>query len=370
MEPQQYRPTLLDLPISVFKTRLENLPEGVTTLRRIVSRESNRPAIDAIRAEPDKAKQKQQKDQLRAFTSVARLHHRKKDTDFTERLAAQWPMVAGDVDKADNPGIDMAELKHHLSRLSYVLLCGYSVRGGLWFVVRLPDPQTPDTLAAHFRYLQQLFSLNFGVTLDRTKGGNPTDLRFVSYDAAPYINDAATVMTKTYDPPKPKPTRPRSFGSGQYSGPDEGELLNRMVRFAEGATEGNRHETLLKAATVAGGYVASGRLDEDNARLALETVASEWPNPTKSGKTIRDGLRYGILKPIYADPPIKPARSRPASHPAPVCSTANPTPERGTAEELSLPSVDYPASWDEPNAPGAVPTIKILTWDAYQRANR
>ena len=381
-----YRPTLLDLPISIFKTRLENLPEGVTTLRRIVSRESNAPAIEAIRAEPDKSRQKELKDQLRAVTSVARLHHRKAATSFADKIAVQWPMLAGDVDKSDNPGINMAELKNKISQLQYVLLCGYSVRGGLWFVVRLPDNQTPETLAGHFRYLQRLFSQQFGVKLDSSKGGNPTDLRFFSYDTTPYLNDAAMVMAKTYTPPKPK-TRP--FHQQDSNGPDGEDgrgLLTRLIRFTERAGEGNRHTTLLKAATVAGGYVAAGRLDEQTAIYGLETVASEWPSFTKSQKTIRDGIKHGQQKPLYAETWSNDYAQ--ATHQAPHQQKQRTAPRQDAPQQprpnntmvidgklihgevLAVDSCDsYPPEWDEPNEPDALPTLKALTFFDWQQKN-
>ena len=316
MDNQQHRPTLLDVPISFFtydhqRGNFANVPAQTTTLRRMVSTKFYRPPVETIRAETDEEIQKELKKQLPAITPVAWLHHRKRDTPFAERIRQQWSLLMGDVDKKDNPGVDMSELKRHISRLPYVLLCAYSVRGGLWFVVRLPDQQTPETLAAHFRYVQKLFSQKFGIKLDTSKGGNPTDLRFVSYDADPYINEAAEVLTGTYTPKPPKP-RPRPVCQNRYSGSDEGTLLTRLVRFAEGATEGNRHETLLKAATTAGGFVAAGRMDEQTAVYALETVASEWPTFSKSQKTIRDGLRYGQQKPLYADaPPPAPRTARP-----------------------------------------------------------
>ncbi|NID11547.1 BT4734/BF3469 family protein [Fibrivirga algicola] len=303
MDNQQHRPTLLDVPISFFeydhqRGNFANVPSQQTTLRRMLTTRHYQEIIVAIRAEPDKGIQAQMKKQLPAIAPVAWLHHRKRDTPFAERIRQQWPLLMGDIDKKDNPGVDMAELKTHLARLPYVLLCGYSVRGGLWFVVRLPDGQTPDTLAAHFRHLQQLFSKIFGIQLDKSKKGNPTDLRFVSYDAAPYMNEAATVMNGTYTPKKMKP-RPVDYS--QFNGQGEEQLLVRLVRFTEAATEGNRHETLLKASIVAGGYVAAQRIREQTAVEALEIVANEWPNPAKSQKTIRDGIRYGLLKPLYAE---------------------------------------------------------------------
>ncbi|MFD2573441.1 BT4734/BF3469 family protein [Spirosoma soli] len=210
MVNEQHRPTPLDVPISFFEynrshERFANVPTQTTTLRRMATTAFYRQIVESIRLEPDEERQKELKKQLPGFTPAAWLRHRKRDTTFDERVRQQWPMLMGDVDKKDNPSVDMAELKKCISRLTYVLTCAYSVRGGLWFVVRLPDHQTPETLAAHFRYVQKLFSTYFGVILDSTKGGNPTHLRFVSYDPEPYINENATVMDKTYTP---KPAAP------------------------------------------------------------------------------------------------------------------------------------------------------------------
>ncbi|SOD99785.1 hypothetical protein SAMN06269250_0162, partial [Spirosoma fluviale] len=126
----------------------------------------------------------------------------------------------------------------------------------------------------------------------------------------------------------------------------------------EAATEGQRHLTLLKAATLAGGYIATGRIDEHTAIYALETVASEWPNFTKSQKTIRDGIRNGLTKPIYPKEQAN-SSSRPAN-PGPFIA-------RSIAEQLAQPGSilkpyesqlerltvelchNYPAEWDISN---------------------
>ena len=402
MEPQQHRPPLLDLPISIFRTRSETIPEGVTTLRRIVSREQNRPAIEAIRQEPDTAKQKEQKDQLRAFTSVSLLRHRKAATSFTDKITSQWPMLAGDVDKGDNPGVKMADLKAKICLLRYVLLCAYSVRGGLWFVVRLPEGQTPETLAAHFRYLQRLFSEQFGVTLDSSKGGNPTDLRYVSYDAAPYINDAAEVMPKTYTPPKPKPVR-RDYRPATVSGEWE---LNQVVRLAQEAGKGNRHGPLLKAGTLAGGYIGAGRLDHDTAVYALETIASELDNFRDSQRAISDGIKHGLQKPLYAEPTYEPPRQHqpgrgtarpkqvrvnPVVAPTPETSATSAAarqhkPQKTDADNSlqtrflptatepvcmsSTPSAKKPVIVIEPTPPGAKPCKSASEFHQWQQQHR
>lgn len=344
----------LDLPISFFefdhkRNAFANVPSQQTTLRRIVTTKYYKAPVEAIRCEPDKAKQDEMKKQQPAITPVALLRHRKANTTSEEKVIHQWPMLMGDIDKKDNPNIDMAELKKHMMRLPFVLLCAYSVRGGLWFIVHLPPNQTPESLAAHFRYLERLFSKKFLIKLDSTKGGKSTDLRFVSYDAEPYLNDNATVMEGTYTPPPPKR---KEFDYSQGYKEDEGLLLKRLVSYTERAGEGDRHETLLKAAKTAGGFVAAGRMDEQTATLALETAASEWPQFAKSQKTIRDGIRYGLTAPIYPEertyqPSTTPRQAKPKPTVFPkLVSRYKITPD----EVLTVDPCDtYPPEWDQYN---------------------
>ncbi|GAB3327858.1 hypothetical protein GCM10027299_29060 [Larkinella ripae] len=354
---------LLDLPISFFeydhqRNTFGNVPTQKTTLRRMVKTRYYREQIEAIRHEPDKVKQDELKKYLPAFTPAALLNHRKKDTTFAEKVIAQHPLLMGDVDLKDNPGIDMARLKEHIPRLPYVLLCAYSVRGGLWFVVRLPEGQTPETLAGHFRYLQKLFKERLGVKLDSTKGGNATDLRFVSFDSEPFLNEEATEMRGQYTPPPQRPV----VTQWKAKDPNDKNLLTRIVSHVQKAADGERHTSLLKASRVAGGYVGAGRLDEQTATLALETVASDWPNFSKSQKTIRDGIRNGKNAPIYDTETVNQpyARSPPqkAAQPKPAASKwDNPIIEYipvNVDEELS----DYPASWDV--SAYQQPTVKLV----------
>ncbi|CCH01382.1 hypothetical protein FAES_3374 [Fibrella aestuarina BUZ 2] len=320
MDNQQFRPTLLDVPVSFFeydnqRNSFANVPSQQTTLRRMNSTGYYRPLIEQIRAEADPNKQGELKKQLPAITPVSLLYHRRAKTTFSEKIKQQWPLLTGDIDQKDNPGINMAELKTHLARLPYVVLCAYSVRGGLWFVVRLPDHQTPETLAAHFRYLKRLFNERFGIALDTSKGGNPTDLRFVSHDAAPFVNEAATVMNGAYTP---QPPTPRTVSYSRFSDQSKGQLLTKIVRCAENSGPGTHHQALLKAATLAGGYIAAGRLDEQTAVLALETVASEWRDLSQNQRAIKDGIIHGQTMPLYADEGYQRTDQPPAVKPTPL----------------------------------------------------
>ncbi len=308
MKAQALQPSLLDVPISYFAQRdngyFANVPSQLTSLRRIVVTKYYKPLIEEIRSEVSPNRQKELKMRLPTISPVALLHHRKRNKSFSEKIRQQWPLLMGDIDRQDNPDINMAELKYHLSRIPYLMLCAESVRGGLWFVVRLPDHQTPDTLVAHFRYLQKLFTEEFGIFLDSSKGGNPTDLRFVSYDPNPYLNDEAMVMVGTYSPSTVVATKTtlQSVTKWQSTDCTENNILRRCITIIESATDGNKHLHLLKAATLVGGYVAGGMVDEYVAINTLEDVVRCLPNVacfTQAQRTIRDGIRNGKQRPLY-----------------------------------------------------------------------
>ncbi|GAB2553676.1 BT4734/BF3469 family protein [Spirosoma areae] len=391
MDNQTLRPNLLDVPISIFADTYKKQPEDVTTLRRITTTGFYKEPIEVIRQELDEHRQKDLKKKLRAFTPVALLNHRTKGFPVKEQVNHQWPLLMGDIDQQDNPDVDMNELKRHIARLPYVVLCSYSVRGGVWFVARLPDGQTPETLVAHFRYLQRLFSQKFGIALDGSKGNNPTHLRYVSYDAEPYFNEAAGVMSGQYTPPPIAPRNDRPayrFPSGEFTR----NALQRCVRLIEDAPDGQKHAQLNRAAFTAGGHIAGGVLDEADAITALEDAIRRKPNVADvraADRTIRDGIRDGKQQPIYAEPAtsVVPKTGRAtfkressvaksdcdpiivsiiADHRVNPGSILRPT--ESQLERLTLDSCDtYPVEWDEPTPPNAVPMIKPMDFFDWQR---
>lgn len=393
---EAYRPTLLDLPISFFeydqqRNTFANIPSQVTTPRRIVATRFYQSPVEAIRTESDKARQTELKKQLPATTPVALLYHRKRDTTFEEKIIQQWPMLTGDIDQQDNPYTDMADLKRFLKRLPYLLLCAHSVRGGLWFIVRIPDQQTPETLAGHFRYLQKLFQDKFEIKLDSSKGANPTALRYVSFDPDPYLNDNPTVMLGTYTPPKLQPTPP--YTSNRVSRTEMQSALRRCVQIIEDAPDGQKHAQLNRAAYTAGGYIAGGVIDEHDAITALEDAIRRKANVTDlraADTTIRNGVRDGKQQPIFEDQPesISSTLSVPflrrvtdgtqeavpyTGHVVPAIAESSTlpdtifTPDESQIERLTVESCDtYPKEWDEPAADDK-PKIRQQTFFEWQR---
>lgn len=132
----------------------------------------------------------------------------------------------------------------------------------------------------------------FGVVID----SNCKDLcrlRGYSYNTYDYFNHQATPFTGLLTP-EPVVNNPRLYtGESESSAP-----LERCLKLVVDAIEGDRHQQLLKAARLAGGFVAGGCLNEEEVIEALEAVVQHWPMFSKSQRTIRDGLRYGLQEPI------------------------------------------------------------------------
>ncbi|GAB3953289.1 hypothetical protein GCM10028805_36690 [Spirosoma harenae] len=249
-----------------------------------------REKVELIRSLTDKAKRDEVKATLPAITPSGLFTYRQ-----ASALVQHSGVLQFDIDLKDNPHIrNYADLKRVIAKLPFVVYCGLSVSGtGYWGLVPIADPKRHGQ---HFDALKRVFA-HYKIILD-DKPRNVVSLRGYSYDPDGYFAQKVRLFD-LYDEPKPKPIRKVDYS--QFNDQDDSQLLTRLVRYVEGAGEGQRHAMLLKAARLAGGFIGAGRLDEQTAVYALETIASEWPMFSKSQKTIRDGIRYGQVEPIYPE---------------------------------------------------------------------
>jgi hypothetical protein len=77
-------------------------------------------------------------------------------------------------------------------------------------------------------------------------------------------------------------------------------ILSTAVAMVRASVDGEKHETLLKAANLVGGYVAAGRVNEDDAFKILEEEIRHKNVKDIHGalQTIKDGISYGKLRPL------------------------------------------------------------------------
>ena len=162
------------------------------SLARALFSDAWRAKVEAVRAEADPAKQKALKDALPCFTPAGTFRH-------VSRAGLQTPsrFLCVDIDYKPEKGINNAlagyDLKAEISRVPCVAYCGLSCRGAGYFVIiPIADP-------AKYRDYYKALQVDFercGLTIDPACK-DISRKRFVSWDADPYINTAATPYAYT-----------------------------------------------------------------------------------------------------------------------------------------------------------------------------
>jgi hypothetical protein len=204
-----------------------------------------------------------------------------------ELLKEHSGFIVLDFDNLDN----INQVKQSIGSDRYVYSCWVSPSGnGLKALVRVTNPERHRE---HFRSLTSYFDKQYGLEVDPS-GVNESRACFESYDPEIIVNS-------TFE----------KFG-GMLSEKSENQemthqevvtdymKLNLAARMVRDSTDGERHPRLFKAARLCGGYIAAGRMEEDEAIRVLERefgrrAFDEHYDPLK---TIRDGIEVGKNMPI------------------------------------------------------------------------
>ncbi len=119
--------------------------------------------------------------------------------------------------------------------------------------------------------------------------------QFESYDPDLWLNEGSLVWDKRLTEPERK-TKKEAVKNRRNS-----RIKRIAVDMIRSSYEGTMHETLLKAANLLGGYVASGRVDEEEAIKLLESeIKLKGPKDfPHAQQTIRDGIDNGKRKPLH-----------------------------------------------------------------------
>lgn len=179
------------------------------------------------------------------------------------------------------------QAKQTLSKNPYIYAIWISSSGkGLHGLVRIGDGNK------HTQHYKALLEKIPG--LDPT-ARNPSRVLYLSYDPDIYINSSSSTF---YDIIQEEENKPSSikFGDG-YTDYKKIDVASRMIRLAP---DGEKHHILLKAANLLGGYVATKHIEYDIAFdiLVHEISKKDIQDLNLAKKTIDDGLRHGMSKPI------------------------------------------------------------------------
>ena len=208
----------------------------------------------------------------------------RKDEDIFEHSG----LIVIDIDK-----VDVDSVKRALATDEYIFSCWVSPSGnGIKALVRISNAERHED---HFRALEKYFERSYGLEIDST-GKNLSRACFESYDPELVVQmDASVFSNFMTDHEVSKVEVNEDYVFTDYM---KLNLAARMVRRAE---DGERHNTLLKASILCGGYISAGRMEEEEVRRVLlrEFSKREYDNHYEPEKTILDGISKGKNMPIH-----------------------------------------------------------------------
>ena len=187
--------------------------------------------------------------------------------------------------------IDTNDYKALLGTDEYIRACWVSPSGdGLKALVRISNPERHRD---HFRALQSYFERNYGLEVDPS-GINVSRACFESYDPDLINNESS----KTFGAMLSEGSQHQEIVQREsYTDYDKIDIIARMIRKAP---DGQKHNTLLRAAVLCGGYISAGRMEEDEAVRVLERELSrrDVEDVDLARRTIADGIAQGKMMPI------------------------------------------------------------------------
>jgi hypothetical protein len=248
-------------------------------------------SMDELKKELDKTGKDRLKTSLPLATVGAVCSGGRKMENVKKRTG--W--IALDIDAKDNPHLPNAEqVRDEVARIKNVAFSALSASGqGVWALVKVSDP---DRQAKHFRALEADFK-SFGITLDSTKGKNPNDARFYSYDPDAVMNTSYIEYRKIIaDQSRLKPSTSVNGCKSKYA---ESALCSELETLST-TQLGNRNNQLFKSTAALAELVASGLLDRHEvSSLLYEAALAIGLKPSEVNKTLKSGFQKGLCNPRY-----------------------------------------------------------------------
>lgn len=191
----------------------------------------------------------------------------------------------------DFDDVDVPKTKGALAMDNFVYSCWVSPSGnGVKALVEITNPERHED---HFRSLVKYFDKQYGVQLDET-GKNLSRACYESYDPDIIIKESWTKFG--------------SFNSGKEETqvPVDQEVttdymkLNLAANMIRKASDGEKHSTLLKAAKLCGGYIAGGRMEQEEVVRVLmrEISKKDIESEDHALSTIIEAIEIGKTMPL------------------------------------------------------------------------
>lgn len=220
-------------------------------------------------------------------------------------LVTHSGLIVLDFDELQLGGLTPYEFKEKLKQLPFVYIAFISPsENGVKVIVKIPPKK--EGHRGHFLGLADFFTKDGWSGVDPS-GINESRLCFESYDPDLYINEDAVIWEhflyeKEKDVARPSLIAPT--GGGNWS---DYKAIQRVVELIRNAQVGSRHNTVLKAGMLCGGFMASGKILEKDLYLIENAVITLFDGEDYKIelRALHDSILSGKEKPIYdAEPEV------------------------------------------------------------------
>jgi len=203
-----------------------------------------------------------------------------------ECLTKHSGYVPIDIDDIDN--ID--EVIEELKKDQFIYALWKSISGtGCHGLIKIGDGRNHRR---HYNAIIKRYKI-----LDTT-ARNESRVLYASYDPDMYINPYSSTYYDVEDDAEQVRPDGISISGSATTDYKKLDIAARMIRLAP---DGEKHNILLKASVLMGGYVSAGKVEKDIAEALLfhEIVKRNIDDSESAKQTIRDGITYGMLAPIH-----------------------------------------------------------------------
>ena len=188
--------------------------------------------------------------------------------------------------------VDVDAVKTAIATDEYVYSCWTSPSGdGVKALVQITNPERHRD---HFRALIKYFQKQYCLEIDES-GINESRACFESYDPDIIIKDESKKFGAfTSEMAEAQTPVNESYKYTDYM------KLNLAARIIRNAEEGEKHRALVKASRLCGGYIAAGRMEEEEAVRVLfrEICKRDLDSEDQAMSTIVDMMQNGKNMPI------------------------------------------------------------------------
>lgn len=187
--------------------------------------------------------------------------------------------------------VDVQRTKRALAADKYIAACWVSPSGD--GVKALVEVTNTEKHREHYRSLKKYFDEQYGLELDST-GENESRACFESFDPD-------LVFKQDHERYGGMLSERAEHQEIKEAGAKTDYMkVNIASMMIQRAPDGEKHSTLVKAATLMGGYIASGIVEESVAYWVLEREISkrDVEDIERARKSIRDGIENGKKLPI------------------------------------------------------------------------